>query len=367
MSTDLSLCMIVRDEAERLPEFLRAAAGCWDQLVAVDTGSVDATPDLLAAAGAEVHRQPWADDFSRARNESLRHARGRWVLVLDADELPEPGFAAELRALIADPAVGAATIRLANGQRNGIVRHARLLRLFRADPAIRYACRIHEDASATIEAMLARDRLRRAELTTPVRHIGYLEAEMRGRDKQARDEKLLKLAVADDPGDLYSRYKLLELYRFWKTPHKARPVARACLALLRAGAAIRPPHIAGDLAMMLHAALFAEATDGGLGFLREIEPRAGHSGHFHLAFGAVLENRKAFAEAAARFRRAREVAADDPARDLIETRALAGLTRLALATGDLAAARTHATAAARIAPHDPEVRLALEVLGVQPG
>lgn len=363
MPTDLSLCMIVRDEAGRLPEFLRAAAGCWDQLVAVDTGSADATAELLAAAGAEVHRQPWADDFSRARNESLSHARGRWVLVLDADEYPEPGFADELRALIADPGVGAATIRRADGQRNGIVRHARPLRLFRADPAIRYTCRIHEDASATIDAMLARDGLRRAELRTPVRHIGYLEPEMRERGKQARDEKLLKLAVADDPADLYSRYKLLELYRFWKQPHKARPVARACLDLLRKGAEIRPPHIAGDLAMLLHAALFAQAADGGLGFLREIAPRAGHSGHFHLALGGVLEGRKAFAEAAAHFRRACEAAPGDPARDLIETRALTGLTRLALATGDLGAARAHAQAAARVAPEDPEVRLALSVLG----
>lgn len=365
MPSDLNLCMIVRDEAERLPEFLRAAAGCWDRLVAVDTGSADATPDLLAAAGAEVHHQAWADDFARARNESLRHARGRWVLVLDADEYPEPGFAEELRALIADPTVGAATIHRADAQRNGIIRYARPLRLFRADPAIRYVCRIHEDASASIHAVLARDGLRLAALETPVRHIGYVEAEMRGRDKQARDERLLKMALADDPADLYSRYKLLELYRFWKTPHKARPVARGCLKLLRAGAEIRPPHIAGDLAMLVHQALFADAADGGLGFLREIEPRTGCTGHFRLALGRVLEARKAFAGAAAEFRRARELAAGDPARDLIETRALAGLTRLALATGDLAAARAHALAASRLAPEDPEVRLALRFLAGQ--
>ena len=35
--------MIVRDEAGMLPDFLRSVDGLWDELIAVDTGSEDAT------------------------------------------------------------------------------------------------------------------------------------------------------------------------------------------------------------------------------------------------------------------------------------------------------------------------------------
>lgn len=34
--------------------------------------------------GAKVVAIPWRDDFSPARNESLRHASGDWLFVLDA-------------------------------------------------------------------------------------------------------------------------------------------------------------------------------------------------------------------------------------------------------------------------------------------
>ena len=72
MTARISLCMIVRDEAAMLPAFLEAARGAWDELVAVDTGSVDATPELLAGAGATVIAQPWGGDFAAARNFGLQ-------------------------------------------------------------------------------------------------------------------------------------------------------------------------------------------------------------------------------------------------------------------------------------------------------
>ena len=45
----LSLCMIVRDEAELLPRFLQHAQGLWDELVVVDTGSRDQTRSRCCA------------------------------------------------------------------------------------------------------------------------------------------------------------------------------------------------------------------------------------------------------------------------------------------------------------------------------
>jgi len=45
-------------------------------MVIVDTGSLDETPRIVEAYGGRLFHFPWCDDFSAARNESLRHANG---------------------------------------------------------------------------------------------------------------------------------------------------------------------------------------------------------------------------------------------------------------------------------------------------
>ena len=95
----LSLCMIVKDEAPMLPEFLERVRGLWDELVVVDTGSQDETATILEAAGAKVLHRPWQNDFALARNFSLEAASGKWILVLDPDEHVSPSFVAKARAL----------------------------------------------------------------------------------------------------------------------------------------------------------------------------------------------------------------------------------------------------------------------------
>ena len=68
----ISLCLIVRDEAELLPQFLQHASGLWDDLCVVDTGSRDATREILAAAGARIIERAWDDDFSAALQVAQR-------------------------------------------------------------------------------------------------------------------------------------------------------------------------------------------------------------------------------------------------------------------------------------------------------
>lgn len=80
----LGAVMIVRDEAASLERFLGSVLPHVDELVAIDTGSSDDTPDQLRSAGAVVIHEPWVD-FATARNAALRHGLGDWLLMLDAD------------------------------------------------------------------------------------------------------------------------------------------------------------------------------------------------------------------------------------------------------------------------------------------
>lgn len=358
----ISLCMIVRDEAAVLPRFVEAVRGSFDEFIAVDTGSRDASADLLAAAGARVIHAPWRDDFAYARNVGLEAASGRWILVLDADEFPAPGFARELRQTVALPDFGAASIHRRDLQKNGIVRDSAPMRVFPNDPAVRYRWRIHEDATDPVLAWLAQHRRQWFRLDTPVEHIGYTPDRLSGTDKQARDERLLTLALADDPQDVYSAYKLLELYRFWQRTDEARALAQRVRAILETCHEIRPAHIAGDLVGMIGQALFAAAPSEHHAFLTRMAPLAAHSGHFHLALGQCEEQLAQPEAAFARFAHVLEAAKGHPAQTLMEVRALMGLVRLAFVAGDLDAAATFVREAAQRAPDDPELTLALDLL-----
>src|SRR5579871_2891219 len=82
----LSMCMIARDSARTLRAALESIRPWVDEMVVVDTGSQDETASIAAACGAQVSHFPWCDDFSAARNESLRRSNGEWRFWMDSDD-----------------------------------------------------------------------------------------------------------------------------------------------------------------------------------------------------------------------------------------------------------------------------------------
>jgi len=82
--------MITKNEAAALGHCLDSVRSLVDEIVIVDTGSTDATVAIAESFGARIGHFPWRDDFAAARNESLGHCTGDWILVLDADEAIDP-------------------------------------------------------------------------------------------------------------------------------------------------------------------------------------------------------------------------------------------------------------------------------------
>jgi glycosyltransferase involved in cell wall biosynthesis len=88
------LCMIVRDEADRIETALRSCRELIDYWVICDTGSTDDTRSLilheLEGIPGELHEDMWID-FGDNRNRLMARARGRseYLLLLDADETVE--------------------------------------------------------------------------------------------------------------------------------------------------------------------------------------------------------------------------------------------------------------------------------------
>jgi tetratricopeptide (TPR) repeat protein len=95
--------MIVKDEADQLGECLSGIADLADQICIVDTGSHDDTVAIARQFKADISFFIWCDDFSAARNESLRRCSGDWILVLDADERIDCADLQRIRALAEGP------------------------------------------------------------------------------------------------------------------------------------------------------------------------------------------------------------------------------------------------------------------------
>ncbi len=93
----VAVIIIACNEADRIGRAL-ASVQWADQLIVVDSGSSDGTPELAARHGAEVIAHPW-EGYSRQKAFAVSLTRHRWVLWLDADEELSPRLRREIRAL----------------------------------------------------------------------------------------------------------------------------------------------------------------------------------------------------------------------------------------------------------------------------
>ena len=198
----LSACLIVRDEAAHLGDCLRSLASLVDEAVVVDTGSRDDTAALARAAGARVFESRWRGSFAAARNESLRHARGDWILYVDADERVVSGTRHELEGVLSDPQLAACTV--AFRPVTGYTRY-RERRLFRRHPAIRFEGVIHETIGPSLTRLAAAEGLRTGSSDVAIDHLGYDGDLAR---KHRRNVPLLRRRLAGDPLHVYSWHDL---------------------------------------------------------------------------------------------------------------------------------------------------------------
>jgi glycosyltransferase involved in cell wall biosynthesis len=195
----ISACLIVRDEEANLPRCLASLKGIADQIVVVDTGSADRTVEIAEAAGAEVHHFAWCDDFSAARNESLRHATGDFILWVDADDELVERTPGALRRLCAGPAASWGCwieVRCPGVSPDEAVPVVRQWRLFPRAAGVRFEGRVHEHPVAPRvidpQDVLAQDQAH-------VVHWGYTAGGEVAARKLQRNRKLIELSIQEDP------------------------------------------------------------------------------------------------------------------------------------------------------------------------
>jgi len=207
---DSCLCMIVRDNASTIGPCLTSIRPWVGKMVVVDTGSKDDTPKLCKELGAEVFYFPWCDDFSAARNESLRHGRGRWLFWMDSDDTIDETNGRGLRDLVHGrhrPTVLGYVVQVHCPARSGEaddVTQVDHVKLIRNRPELRFDGRIHEQILPAIRK--AGGEVAWTDLF--VTHSGYDRSPDGQERKKQRDFRLLRLELAERPNHPFTLFNL---------------------------------------------------------------------------------------------------------------------------------------------------------------
>jgi len=186
----ITVVMPTLNEAARIRDAIAALA--WaDDVIVVDGGSADGTPELARIAGARVI--PFVGGtIAGQRNAGIAAARNPWVLALDADERVPHGLRSELAAVLAAPRHAAYRVRLRNFYLGRELRHGRWghdwhVRLFQRERRF-IEQRVHERLEPVSDV---------GSLRAPLEHTPY-------RDLAHHLEKIVRYAQWGAQ-DLYAR------------------------------------------------------------------------------------------------------------------------------------------------------------------
>jgi glycosyltransferase involved in cell wall biosynthesis len=207
--------MIVKNEGRNLGQCLDSVRGLASEFIVVDTGSTDATPRIAAEYGAQVILFDFARvDFAAARNRAIANARGRWILVLDADETLDRASAPLIQSFVAlDENAGYFLERHNRASDSAAPTTDYVVRLFPNQPDYRYRGRVHE----TIDASILAGGGRLLKSAIRIDHEFSSDRESRRRRNHWYIE-ILKEEIAADPSDdsrldfLAAEYHQLEMF-----------------------------------------------------------------------------------------------------------------------------------------------------------
>ena len=210
---DLTLCMIVKNEEATLPRTLASVKDVVDEMVVVDTGSGDRTCEIAREFGARVYHFEWCDDFAAARNECLKHAKGDWILVLDADEVLVPQILPQIQQVIqGDRTLLINLIRQEIGASQSP--YSLVSRLFRNRHDIRFSRPYHAMVDDSVAEILQREPEWKIGALPDVAiwHSGYHKDAIAAKSKFQKAQAAMERYITYYPSDAYASSKLGALY-----------------------------------------------------------------------------------------------------------------------------------------------------------
>ncbi|MBK1813407.1 glycosyltransferase [Clostridium sp. YIM B02505] len=208
MINEVSLCMIVKNEEEYLPRCLNSVKDIVNEIIVVDTGSTDRTVEIAKEFGSKVYFFQWNNNFSEARNESLKYATKDWILIIDADEEiyeeDQKLFKVLLNSKLDEYAIY--NFQGVSYSGNSIDENNKTInlnpRLFKNNLGIHYEGAIHNQLIYNKKNynVICED--------VKIHHYGYLNERIISTDKRNRNLAILKDQFGKDPNDKFVCFNL---------------------------------------------------------------------------------------------------------------------------------------------------------------
>ena len=246
----LSICVITRDECEKLDRLIRSLEGFKGEIVVVDTGSVDDTLVMLKEHKNNTKKYPeikieqftWIDDFAAAKNYAAGKASNELVMILDSDEWLTSDLSALSEEKLKRDAVGRIKrhniIKVAGETR---INDEWINRIFSKE-LYEYRGKIHEQL---VKKGCSEDEIYDTYLTgVEIDHDGYAGTTAEKQKKSRRNIELLILELTETGydskkslGELDDEYYLQEkkvpyiLYQLGKSYYMAGEYSQAAFYL----------------------------------------------------------------------------------------------------------------------------------------
>lgn len=94
----ISIAIIAKNEADRIGRLIKSVKFA-DEVLVVDSGSIDGTQELCKKLGAKVVFHEWAG-YAVQKQFAMEHTSSEWILNLDADEEISDSLAEEMQHAI---------------------------------------------------------------------------------------------------------------------------------------------------------------------------------------------------------------------------------------------------------------------------
>lgn len=204
----LSICIITKNEASKLEKCLQCAKKLPAQIVVVDTGSTDKTPEIIKKYADIAGEFEWCDDFAKAKNYAAGLASNDWIFLLDSDEYIINFDWPQVQKLIQSSGTVLGNVFRKNlymSEGESRASHIWIPRIYNRK-VYRYEGRIHEQlrrVDGTEETYL---NVRNLKVT--MEHDGYAGTEEEKRKKALRNKRLLLLDLEEYGEKPYTLFQL---------------------------------------------------------------------------------------------------------------------------------------------------------------
>ena len=127
MTKQLSVVLATRNEEQNIKDCLASVKSLASEIIVVDEGSTDRTRELARSMGAKVYKVAHEEIFHITKQKALDHAKGDWILQLDADERVTPDLEKEIKEVVEMSSEQIHQRKIPDSKRRLFMKHQRLL------------------------------------------------------------------------------------------------------------------------------------------------------------------------------------------------------------------------------------------------